>query len=55
MPYGSAHGLDEALRDAAAFVVEPVQGEGGVNVPPEGYLRAVREACDRSGRAVYRR
>jgi putrescine aminotransferase len=26
-----------------------VQGEGGVNVPPEGYLRAVREACDRAG------
>ena len=47
--YGSAHGLEEALRDAAAFVVEPVQGEGGVNVPPVGYLRAVREACDATG------
>jgi putrescine aminotransferase len=49
VPYGQLTGLDEALRDAAAFVVEPVQGEGGVNVPPEGYLRAVRDACDRSG------
>jgi putrescine aminotransferase len=49
VPYGDASVLDEALRDAAAFVVEPVQGEGGVNVPPAGYLRAVREACDRSG------
>jgi putrescine aminotransferase len=49
VPYGDASVLDEALHDAAAFVVEPVQGEGGVNVPPHGYLRAVRDACDRSG------
>ncbi|MGC2129960.1 MAG: aspartate aminotransferase family protein [Candidatus Aquilonibacter sp.] len=47
--FGDASVLDKALRDAAAFVVEPVQGEGGVNVPPLGYLRAVREACDRAG------
>ncbi|HEY5340600.1 MAG TPA: aspartate aminotransferase family protein [Candidatus Aquilonibacter sp.] len=47
--FGDAAALDDALRDAAAFVVEPVQGEGGVNVPPIGYLRAVREACDRAG------
>lgn len=49
IPYGEIAGLDEALADAAAFVVEPVQGEGGVNVPAPGYLRAVREACDRTG------
>jgi putrescine aminotransferase len=49
VPFGNATILDEALRDAAAFVVEPVQGEGGVNVPAPGYLRAVREACDRAG------
>jgi putrescine aminotransferase len=49
VPYGDASMLDEALANAAAFVVEPVQGEGGVNVPPSGYLRAVREACDRTG------
>jgi putrescine aminotransferase len=49
VPFGEASALDEALRDAAAFVVEPVQGEGGVKVPPEGYLRAAREACDRAG------
>jgi putrescine aminotransferase len=47
--YGETRGLDEALAGAAAFVVEPVQGEGGVNVPPAGYLNAVREACDRTG------
>ena len=47
--FGDAEVLDAALVDAAAFIVEPVQGEGGVNVPPEGYLRAVRDACDRTG------
>jgi putrescine aminotransferase len=49
IPYGETSGLDAALHDAAAFVVEPVQGEGGVNVPVSGYLRAARQACDRSG------
>ena len=49
IPYGQAEQLETVLSDAAAFVVEPVQGEGGVNVPPEGYLRAVRTACDRTG------
>jgi putrescine aminotransferase len=49
LEYGSTAGLEEALRDAAAFIVEPVQGEGGVNVPAAGYLREVREICDRTG------
>ncbi len=47
--YGVTAGLEDALRDAAAFIVEPVQGEGGVNVPPAGYLRTVRELCDAAG------
>src|SRR5581483_4298662 len=49
LEYGTAAGLEDALRDAAAFIVEPVQGEGGVNVPPAGYLKEVREICDRTG------
>jgi len=49
LEYGSTAELEEALRDAAAFIVEPVQGEGGVNVPPAGYLRDVRAICDRAG------
>ncbi|HEY1428000.1 MAG TPA: aminotransferase class III-fold pyridoxal phosphate-dependent enzyme, partial [Candidatus Tumulicola sp.] len=49
IPYGRVDVLEPALREAAAFVVEPVQGEGGINVPPEGYLQAVRAACDATG------
>ena len=47
--YGEVDELKSALADAAAFIVEPVQGEGGVIVPPAGYLRAVREMCDATG------
>lgn len=47
--YGQTDGLEAALQDAAAFIVEPVQGEGGVNVPSPGYLAAVRAACDAAG------
>lgn len=49
VPFGDATVLDEALVDAAAFIVEPVQAEGGVIVPPLGYLRAARAACDATG------
>jgi len=35
--------------DLAALIVEPVQGRGGVVVPPDGYLRALRDLCDRRG------
>lgn len=35
--------------NVAAFITEPIQGSGGVVVPPKGYLRAMRDACDRLG------
>jgi putrescine aminotransferase len=51
VPYGDAGALEEALRrrDVAGFLVEPIQGEGGIVVPPAGYLQAARELCTRYG------
>lgn len=51
VPYGDLDALALAIEGAAAFIVEPVQGEGGVVLPPSGYLKAARELCRRSGTA----
>jgi ornithine--oxo-acid transaminase len=46
VPYGDAEALEAALDDdTVAFLVEPIQGEAGVVVPPEGYLRRARDLC----------
>ncbi|MCL4422689.1 MAG: aspartate aminotransferase family protein [Actinobacteria bacterium] len=50
VPYGD---LDAARAEidpgTAAVLIEPIQGEGGVVVPPDGYLAGLRQACDESG------
>jgi acetylornithine aminotransferase len=47
-PYGDVAALEATLSsDTIAILLEPIQGEGGVNMPPAGYLKAVRELCDR--------
>lgn len=50
VPYGDADALAAALTDdTVAVLLEPVQGEAGVLLPPPGYLRAVRELTERRG------
>ncbi|MGE5653635.1 MAG: aminotransferase class III-fold pyridoxal phosphate-dependent enzyme, partial [Bacillota bacterium] len=53
VPYGDIEALEATLADHgekfAAFLVEPIQGEGGIVEPPKGYLRSAIELCHRHG------
>ena len=50
VPFGDEGALAAAVdKDVAAVFLEPTLGEGGVVPPPDGYLRAVRQACDAAG------
>jgi ornithine--oxo-acid transaminase len=48
--FGDANAIADAIDDTTvAVLIEPIQGEAGVIIPPEGYLRAVRDVCTRAG------
>ena len=46
-PYGDIDGLQNTIDDDTAFIIlEPIQGESGIHVPPNGFLQKVRKICD---------
>src|SRR6201991_5262484 len=49
VPFGDAAALEAAITpNTVAFLVEPIQGEAGVIIPPPGYLKAARDLCTRN-------
>jgi ornithine--oxo-acid transaminase len=50
VPFGDAAAFERAITpNTAAIVVEPIQAEAGILIPPDGYLKAVRDICSRNG------
>jgi acetylornithine/N-succinyldiaminopimelate aminotransferase len=50
VPFGDLDAVKKAITpETGAIIVEPIQGEGGVRVPPTNFLRALRELCDAKG------
>ncbi len=52
IPYNDLNALEDALKanpDTVAFLVEPIQGEAGVNVPDDGYLAGAKKLCEQYG------
>lgn len=53
VPFGNAVKLQEAIDDSiGTVIVEPIQGESGIHVAPDGYLQKVREICNNKGIAL---
>ncbi len=49
VPYGDAEALEAAIKpNTAAFLVEPIQAESGIIMPPEGYLKKAKKICERN-------
>jgi len=50
VPFGDVEAMRAVVdKDTACIIVEPIQGEGGIRIPPEGYLRAIRARCTETG------
>ncbi len=49
-PFGDLEAVARLVDDeTAAIMIEPVQGEGGINLPPEGFLAGLRQICNERG------